>query len=65
MHKSNLQLFAHTYGGNSYSAGATGVGNTNVSNQQTSDGNGGYVNVLTHGMKTYYDNELLENARSQ
>ena len=61
----SLQLFAHTYGGNSYSSGATGVGNTNVTNQQVSDGNGGYVNVLTHGMKTYYDNELLENAKSQ
>ncbi len=65
MEKLNLQLFAHTYGGNSYSSGATGVGNTNVTNQQVSDGNGGYDNVLTHGMKTYYDNELLENARSQ
>ena len=70
MLKYNLQLFAHTYGGNSYSAGATGVGNTNVTNQGASDGNGGNIggtstNILTHGMKTYYDNELLENARGQ
>ena len=65
MEKFDIQLFAHTYGGNAYSSGAVGVGNTNVTNQQTSDGNGGYTNDLTKGMKTYYDNELLENARSQ
>ena len=60
----SLQLFAHTYGGSSYSSGASGVGNTNVTNQQTSSG-GGYTNDLTKGMKTYYDTELLENAKTQ
>ena len=59
-----LQLFAHTYGGNAYTNGATGVGNTNVSNQQTGSG-ANVTNDLTHGMKTYYDTELLENARNQ
>ncbi|MBR1761968.1 MAG: N4-gp56 family major capsid protein [Eubacterium sp.] len=52
MEKINIQLHAHSYTGNS---------NTNVTNQGADTG----VNVLTHGMKTYYDTELLKNARTQ
>lgn len=38
--------------------------NTNVTNQRTGE-SAPYTNDLTIGMKTYYDTELLENARTE
>jgi N4-gp56 family major capsid protein len=66
MNKLNkLQLFPGGYTDLNGSSSSTSAINVNVTNQRTSDGAGGYINDLTYGMKTYYDTELLENARAQ
>lgn len=39
--------------------------NTNVTNQKTGTDPGPYTNRLDIGMKTFYDTQLLENARAQ
>lgn len=65
MLKLNTQLFAGGYTDLNGSGSTTSSINVNVTNQRTSDGAGGYIHDLTPGMKTFYDTELLENARAE
>lgn len=57
-----LQLFPGGYTDDNGSASTTSAINVNVTNQRTGE-SAPYTNDLTIGMKTYYDTELLENAR--
>ena len=60
-----LQLFPGGYTDLNGSGSTTSAINVNVTNQRTGTDPGPYTNDLTIGMKTYYDTELLENARAQ
>lgn len=63
-----LQLFTGGYTDLNGSGSSTSSINVNVTNQRTNTGTEQapvWINDLTIGMKTYYDTELLENARNQ